>query len=64
MTDSKELVTLKCECENHSRAEICKGTREREILKCDQNCAIKERNRKLAEALQIDLEKRSQTEHV
>jgi transcriptional repressor NF-X1 len=62
-SDCKELVTVECACGNHSRPERCKGKAEKEILKCDESCAIKERNRRLAEALQIDLEKRGEGEH-
>lgn len=55
--DCKELVTIKCVCGNLSKTDKCTGKAENEVLKCNESCAIKERNRKLAEALQIDLGK-------
>lgn len=48
-----ETVTLKCDCGNLTKSIKCPGGPV-ESLKCDESCAIAERNRKLAEALGID----------
>ncbi|CAN6607074.1 FKBP12-associated protein 1 [Trichomonascus vanleenenianus] len=55
----EEMVTVKCPCGHQQNVKRCNNKAETEVLVCNESCAIAERNRKLAEALDIDVAKRA-----
>lgn len=54
-----EEVTVRCSCGNIREDRVCSGLDSQPVLECDSSCVILERNRRLAEALEIDFESKA-----
>jgi len=53
----KQQINVKCKCGNTSEKQYCRGRTEYELkaVPCSENCQIAERNKRFAQALNIDI---------
>ena len=60
-TSCKAQITVKCVCGNTSEKDYCKGRTEYELkaVPCTENCQIADRNKRFAEALNINVSKKT-----